>query len=113
MQPPVIARFLDRLAELGMSQADFARAIKESPQTVQNWKLRGAIPANKIAAVARELRTSADWLLGAAAAPAVKEGHGRYHAVPARLIEAWSHLDEPARASLLLIAERLAKRSPK
>lgn len=111
--PPVIARLIQRLSFLGISQADLARAIGESPQTVQNWKTRGAIPANKIAAVARELQTSTDWLLSGGADHSIKEESATYNSVPAQLLDAWQHLDESARASVLTLVQQLAKSRPR
>lgn len=105
----VIARLIARLKACDMSQADLARAVGETPQTVQNWKKRGAIPANKLPAVARVLNTSADWLLGGGSDYSIKEESANYNSVPAQLVEAWQHLDESARATVLTLVQQLAK----
>ena len=61
----VYDRILSRLDSLDMSESDLARAVNESPQTLHNWKQRGAVPAGKLLSVATVLRVSTDWLLGA------------------------------------------------
>lgn len=94
-----------------MSQADFARAVGETPQTVQNWKTRGAIPGNKLPTVARVLNTSVDWLLTGTekVALAIKEEQTPYGAVPTQLIEAWQHLDDATRTCVLNLVQQLAR----
>lgn len=46
---------LKLLRRLDLAQAELARRIGESPQTVSNWMRRGAIPGRKLPKVAREL----------------------------------------------------------
>lgn len=40
----VYDRVLTRLDSLDMSESDLARAVGEFPQTLHNWKRRGAVP---------------------------------------------------------------------
>lgn len=46
------------LDERRVSAADFAAGIKESAQTVGNWRARGSVPAQKTAKVADALGVS-------------------------------------------------------
>jgi transcriptional regulator with XRE-family HTH domain len=50
-----VQRVLEFLRLLDLSQAELARRIGESPQTVSNWMRRGAIPGRKLPKVARAL----------------------------------------------------------
>jgi transcriptional regulator with XRE-family HTH domain len=48
---------------LGLSQAEFARLIKESQQVVNNWRRRGAIPGRKLPKVAGALGVTVEELV--------------------------------------------------
>jgi transcriptional regulator with XRE-family HTH domain len=108
---PVINRMLRRIDDLGMSQAEFARAIGESPQNVGNWKTRGAIPANKLTIVAKVLGITVDQLLtdrGALEHGVMEESTG-YNTIPRDLADAWQRIDKTMRDHLLEIIKSLAK----
>lgn len=62
MKENEIDRLLRRLAVIQLSEAEFARTISESPQTIHNWKTRGQIPGKKILKVAATIGVSPDWL---------------------------------------------------
>lgn len=47
------------ISDQGLTQADFARRMNESPQTLTNWKRRG-IPLARLPRVARAMRMSID-----------------------------------------------------
>lgn len=44
------------ISDRGLDVAEFARRISETPQTVNNWWRRGAIPIEKLPKVAQVLR---------------------------------------------------------
>ena len=55
-------RLFALLDERRVSAADFAAGIKESAQTVGNWRARGSVPAQKTAKVADALGVRRKWL---------------------------------------------------
>ena len=57
---PFLLKLLD---QRGISPAEFAREIKESQQTVHNWKARGRYPASKAPKIAKFLKITADELM--------------------------------------------------
>jgi transcriptional regulator with XRE-family HTH domain len=65
--------FLLKLLEArNISPAELAREIKESQQTVHNWKARGRYPASKVPKIAKFLRITADELMAGKLAEAVE-----------------------------------------
>lgn len=55
--------YLDQLLKHhSMSKADFAELVQESPQTINNWRLRG-IPAAKATKIAKAFNMSIDDVL--------------------------------------------------
>ena len=64
----IMQRVLSLLAEKGMHDAAFARAMGVEPSYVGNWKKRG-IPADRLPRVADVLGVSLDYLSGRIAAP--------------------------------------------
>lgn len=59
MQTVPAALLFAAIQDSGLSQAEFARRIHQSPQTLTNWKARG-IPWNEIATVAAALGITVD-----------------------------------------------------
>lgn len=63
-------RVSDRLYQLGYKWADLARELGTNDQVVYNWRVRdGGIPKAHLAATARLLECSIDWLLTGADGP--------------------------------------------
>ena len=58
-----VDRMLARLKELRITEAEFARRLRESQQVLNNWKRRGSIPKKKIPKVATELGITIELLL--------------------------------------------------
>jgi SOS-response transcriptional repressor LexA len=52
-----------RIDELGLKDVEFAKLIGETPQTVNNWKRRGAVPAKKLPLIASVLKLPFEDLL--------------------------------------------------
>lgn len=65
-------RITQRLKHLGMSKAGLARAVKESPQNVNNWLKRESIPTLKFLSVCNALQCRPEWL--ATGLPPVENG---------------------------------------
>lgn len=59
----IIPRIAARVALLPGGWAELSRRIGEKPQTVNNWKARGRVPASKLPLLAAVLGVSNDWLL--------------------------------------------------
>jgi hypothetical protein len=57
-----IDRMLERLREIGLTEADLARWLGVRHQVIYNWKARGKIPGDRRADVARFLKVHTDWL---------------------------------------------------
>jgi transcriptional regulator with XRE-family HTH domain len=97
-----VRRVLELARALGLSDAELAKRIEESPQVLSNWKRRGAIPGRKLAKVARALgpRVTVEELLTDkphGAALGLKEEPGVYDVEILRLlraIESPSHEDD-------------------
>lgn len=53
----------------GISQAEIARRLKESPQTVHSWLTTGSIDKRKLVAFARETGTRLEWLITGQGSP--------------------------------------------
>ena len=58
-----VERIFHRIKELRIRDVEFAVAIGESPQTVNNWKRRGSIPLRKFPLIAKVLSLSMDDLI--------------------------------------------------
>lgn len=57
-------RVLDRaINEMDMKNAEFCRLIGELPQTVNSWRKRGTVPAEKLIRVSKAIGKSTDWIL--------------------------------------------------
>lgn len=72
------------MSESEMSQADFARQIHESPQTITNWKSRG-VPKGKLIDVARAMRISVEQYLHQASNRELKRVAGGLRAAITKL----------------------------
>lgn len=107
-------KLLERLRDIGLSQAEFARSIGESGQVVQNWKKRESIPNDKIAKVAKAIGVTTDWLLNQddelPEQYMAKEASSVYGNFPLELARAWQVLDTSTREHLLAIAVALSKK---
>ena len=73
----IIKRLAQQVSNLPGGWAELARRINEKPQTVNNWKARGQIPAAKLAKVASALEVTADWLLSGSQQPSEPETRAR------------------------------------
>ena len=115
--PDVISRLLEQLDRERLSEAEFARRIGESIQTVHNWKKRHNIPSPKLPRAAQTINTTTDWLLtGRDPCPAtlqVAEPNGEKYvidrqALPAEFIQAFARLDNDMRERIIFITIALA-----
>lgn len=110
----MMSRLLGRLRELGLSEAEFARAIGESGQAVHNWKKRESIPNDKLAKVAKAVDVTVDWLLTGVSQPSgAMEESAVYNDLPVDLVHAWQGMDKPTRVHLLAIAVALSAKGPR
>lgn len=106
-----------RMAELGLKDADLARALGVESQHVHNWRKRG-IPAARFKQVADALDRPIDWLFQEEdAATHVAEPPGVYQnqidTDAADLVEFFRSLDRRGRADLLAIAAILSSNARK
>ena len=85
-----IDRMLDRLRDIGESEANLARWLGVRHQVIYNWKTRGKIPGDRRADVARFLEVNTDWLQTGSGP---KERHRDPEASPGKIAE------DPARPS--------------
>jgi len=58
----IMNRAEQRMSELELTPAEFARRMEELPQTINNWRKRGKIPGDKIFKAAGVLNCDAHWL---------------------------------------------------
>lgn len=96
-----IDRLFNRLAQIGMSDVEFARAVNESAQTIYNWKKRGQIPGRKLFRVAAAINVSPEWLQYGRET-AVNENLSTTHALVTKLARAISSGDVSARDIITL-----------
>ena len=117
--PDVISRLLEQLDRERLTEAEFARRISESIQTVHNWKhpRRRKIPVRKLVQIAEVLNTTTDWLLTGhdpcSATLQVAESNGTKYvidrqALPAEFIQAFARLDNDMRERIIFITIALA-----
>jgi len=58
-----IERMTAAAAKLGLTDADLARALGTTQQTIWNWRMRANIPKHRLMAVADVLHVRPEWLL--------------------------------------------------
>ncbi len=58
-----LENLLDWASREGLTDAELARKLHESPQTLNNWKRRGAVPDGKVVKIAQIIGVPTDWLL--------------------------------------------------
>jgi len=93
-----------RLRELGLSDADLARALGVMSQHVHNWRKRG-IPARRLLEIAQALRMPRDWLLTDEIAPIEKAAGAELEQQTHDLVRSFVQLSRRDRQNLLDIAE--------
>lgn len=106
-------RIFERLAQLSMSQKEFAELTGIKPSTISEWKKNGTNPSSdKLLGICRALDVSPEWLLSGVDPAAGRVKNHEYYVVDVHtdtghMIEGFNKLDRSQRDRLIGYLEAL------
>jgi transcriptional regulator with XRE-family HTH domain len=101
-------RISKRIKALGTSQGALARAIGVSPQAVSKMVVGGTTETGRLYQIARELKTSPEYLTGETDDPASEGVDDALSSDERELIDLWQGIPPKDRAALLQLARTLS-----